>query len=166
MPARVSFGRLVGASTELRRLYPLFERLAASDLPILIEGETGTGKELLAESLHDEGKRASRPFVVLDCTAVPASLLESELFGHERGAFTGAMNTRVGLFEQADTGTLFIDEIGELDAALQPKLLRALERFEFRRVGGNTTISVDVRVIAATNRNLDVEVQAGRFRED
>jgi len=160
------FGRLIGASATMRRLYPLLERLAASDVSVVIEGETGTGKELLAESLHERGRRASGPFVVLDCTALAPSLAESELFGHERGAFTGAVSARKGVFEQAHGGTLLIDEIGELPSALQPKLLRALERSEVRPVGGARTVKVDVRVLCATHRNLDAEVQAGRFRED
>ena len=119
------FGRTVGASAEMRRLYPLCDRLAASDVPLVIEGETGTGKELLAESIHEASMRANAPFVVFDCTAVPPNLVESALFGHERGSFTGAVSTAKGVFEQADGGTLFIDEIGDLDIALQPKLLRA-----------------------------------------
>src|SRR5262249_21894057 len=127
---------------------------------------TGTGKEVLAEALHEEGPRGSEPFVVFDCTAVPPNLIESELFGHERGAFTGALSARKGVFEQADGGTLLIDEIGDLDLALQPKLLRALERSEVRRVGGNQSIRVDVRLLCATRRDLDREVQAGRFRDD
>lgn len=160
------FGRLVGASPEMRRLYPLCERLAASDIPVVIEGETGTGKEVLAEALHDASGRAKGPFVVFDCTAVPGSLLESALFGHARGAFTGAVEERIGVFEQANGGTLLIDEIGELDLALQPKLLRALERGEVQRVGSSGWTRVDVRVLAATRRDLDREVQAGRFRDD
>jgi two-component system response regulator HydG len=160
------FGRLVGSSVEMRRLYPLFERLGANDLPVVIEGETGTGKELLAESLHERGPRASGPFVVFDCTAVAPTLVESELFGHERGAFTGAVGTRRGVFEQADGGTLLIDEIGDMPLALQPKLLRVLERSEVRRVGTERSVPVDVRVLCATRRNLDREVQAGRFRDD
>jgi DNA-binding NtrC family response regulator len=160
------FGRVLGWSREMRRLYPLCDRLAASDIPVIIEGETGTGKEVLAESLHEEGPRAAGPFVVFDCTAVPPNLVESELFGHERGAFTGAVTTRKGVFEQAHGGTLLIDEIGELDVALQPKLLRSLERTEIRRVGGDRWTKVSVRVIAATRRDLDREVQAGRFRDD
>jgi len=161
-----SFGRLVGGSDVMRRLYPLCERLAASDVPVVIEGETGTGKEVLAEALHEAGARASGPFEVFDCTTVAPSLLESELFGHERGAFTGAVAARKGVFEQASGGTLFIDEIGDLDVTLQPKLLRALERGEIRRVGGDRWLRVDVRIIAATRRDLDKEVQAGRFRDD
>jgi transcriptional regulator with GAF, ATPase, and Fis domain len=162
----IRFGRTLGASAEMRRLYPLCERLAATQVPIIIEGETGTGKEVLAESLHEMGPRAKGPFMVFDCTSVPANLLESELFGHERGAFTGAVATRKGIFEQADGGTLLVDEIGDLDLALQPKLLRAMQRGEVRRVGSDRTIAVDVRIIAATRRDLDKEVHAGRFRDD
>ena len=160
------FGRLIGASPEMKRLYPLCAALAASDVPVILEGETGTGKEALAEALHEEGPRASGPFVVFDCAAVSSSLLESELFGHERGAFTGAVSTRKGVFEQAHGGTLLIDEIGDLELSLQPKLLRAIERSEIRRVGGDQWIHVDVRVLAATRRDLDREVEVGRFRDD
>jgi two-component system, NtrC family, response regulator HydG len=165
-PAVRSFGAFIGESPEMRRLYPLCDRLAKSDVPVVIEGETGTGKEVLAEALHQASARASAQFVVFDCTAVPPSLLESALFGHERGAFTGAMSLRRGVFEQAHGGTLFLDEIGDLDLALQPKLLRAIERGEVQRVGGNQWLRVDVRIIAATRRDLDREVQAGRFRDD
>ncbi len=166
LPATTHFGRVVGWSREMRRLYPLCARLAASDVAVIVEGETVTGKEVLAESLHEQGPRASGPFVVFDCTAVPANLVESELFGHERGAFTGAVAQRRGVFEQAHGGTLLIDEIGDLDISLQPKLLRALERGEARRVGGDKTIRFDVRIMAATRRDLDREVQEGRFRDD
>jgi DNA-binding NtrC family response regulator len=166
LPSAARFGRMVGASRELRRLYPLCTRLAASNVPLVIEGETGTGKEVLAESLHEEGPRADGPFVVFDCTAVAPNLIEAELFGHERGAFTGAASAHAGVFEQAHGGTLFIDEIGDLPLALQSKLLRAVERSEVRRLGGDKTIRVDVRVVAATRRNLDKEVEAGRFRDD
>lgn len=162
----MSFGRTYGASLGMRRLYPLFERLAASDVPVVIEGETGTGKELLAESLHEASARANGPFVVFDCTAVPGNLIESALFGHEKGAFTNAVGSRKGVFELADGGTLLIDEIGELDPSLQPKLLRALERSEVQRLGSEKWTKVDVRVLAATRRDLDREVQEGRFRED
>jgi two-component system response regulator HydG len=161
-----SFGRMLGKSEVMRRLYPLCKRLAASELPVLIEGETGTGKEVLAEALHEASRRASATFVVFDCTAVPPNLAESTLFGHEKGSFTGAVASRKGVFEEAHGGTLFIDEIGELDLALQPKLLRALERSEVQRVGSNQWTKVDVRIIAATRRDLDKEVQAGRFRDD
>jgi len=162
----VSFGRVLGGSREMRRLYPLCERLASSSVPVLIEGETGTGKEVLAEALHEMGPRASGPFVVFDCTATPSNLLESELFGHERGAFTGAVSQRRGVFEEAHGGTLFIDEIGDLEPSMQPKLLRAIERSEVRRLGGTRWMRFDVRILAATRRNLDAEVEHGRFRDD
>ncbi|HEY0706685.1 MAG TPA: sigma 54-interacting transcriptional regulator [Polyangia bacterium] len=161
----IRFGQLVGASTEMRRLYPLCERLATSRIPVVIEGETGTGKEVLGMSLHEKGPRPDGPFVVFDCTAVPANLMEAELFGHERGAFTGAVAARRGVFEQAQGGTLLIDEIGDLDISLQAKLLRAIERSEIRRIGGEV-VQVDVRILAATRRDLDGEVQRGRFRDD
>jgi DNA-binding NtrC family response regulator len=166
LPDVQGFGRFVGGSAEVRRLFPLCERLANTNVPVIIEGETGTGKEILAEALHEEGARAAGPFVVFDCTQVAPSLVESELFGHERGAFTGAIATRRGVFEQAHGGTLLIDEIGDLDLALQPKLLRALERGEIRRVGGDRFVKVDVRVLAATRRDLDRLVEEGRFRDD
>jgi two-component system response regulator HydG len=165
LPSRMRFGRTLGASEAMRRLFPLCERLAASRVPVLIEGETGTGKEVLAESIHEQSG-LSGPFVVFDCTTVAPSLLEAELFGHERGAFTGALATRPGVFEQAMGGTIFIDEIGDFDMALQPKLLRAIDRGEIRRVGGKDTIKIDARILAATRRDLDREVAAGRFRDD
>ena len=146
------FERMLGASPAMRSLYPTLHLLAASDVPVLIEGETGTGKEVLAESLHDASPRKNGPFVIFDCTTVSASLVEAELFGHERGAFTGAVGARVGLFEEAHGGTLFIDEIGDLDPTLQAKLLRALERREVRPVGSNRWVQVDVRIVAATRR--------------
>jgi two-component system response regulator HydG len=160
------FGRTLGGSREMRRLYGLCQKLAASRVPVLIEGETGTGKEVLAESIHEEGPRRDKPFVVFDCTTVPAALMESELFGHERGAFTGATTSRPGVFEQADGGTLLIDEIGDLELPLQAKLLRAFDRMEFRRLGGTKSTRVDVRLLVATRRDLDREIQAGRFRDD
>jgi two-component system, NtrC family, response regulator HydG len=161
-----AFGRTLGASPEMRRLYPLCDRLAQAGVPVLIEGETGTGKEVLAESLHERSARADKPFVVFDCTAVPPDLMEAALFGHERGSFTGAVAGAKGFFELADGGTVFIDEIGELSLGLQPKLLRALDRSEVRRIGGTEWIKVDVRLIAATRRDLEKEIQAGRFRDD
>jgi DNA-binding NtrC family response regulator len=166
LPVRTTFGGYFGASTEVRRLYPMLERLAKSDLPTLIEGETGTGKELLAEAIHEEGPRAKGPFVVFDCTAVAPTLMEAELFGHERGAFSGATERRKGLAELAHKGTLLIDEIGELSMALQPKLLRLIDRGEVRRVGANAVTQVDLRILAATRRDLDTEVAMGRFRDD
>jgi two-component system, NtrC family, response regulator HydG len=165
-PPRQAFGRVIGSSPQMRELYELCDRVAAVELPVLIEGETGTGKEVLAESIHEASPRAAGPFIVFDCTAVPPNLAESELFGHERGAFTGAVATRPGVFEQADGGTLFIDEIGELEISLQPKLLRAIERSEVRRVGGSRWLRVDVRILSATRRDMDEEVQCGRFRDD
>ena len=165
-PEATSFGRVLGGSDEMRRLYPVLDRFAHSTVPVVIEGETGTGKEAVAEAIHEAGDRSTGPYVVFDCTAVPTNLVESELFGHERGAFTGAVTARRGVFEQAHGGTLLIDEIGDLDIALQPKLLRALERSEIKRVGGERHLSVDVRVLAATRRDLDHEVQEGRFRDD
>jgi transcriptional regulator with PAS, ATPase and Fis domain len=160
------FGDLIGRSPRMRELFADLERIAPTDMTLLIEGETGTGKDLVAESVHRASPRADHPYVVFDCGAVVPALAESELFGHERGAFTGAVSARAGLFEQADKGTLFLDELGELPKDLQPKLLRALEKREIRRVGGAKTIAVDVRVIAATNRNMAEEVRRGHFRED
>jgi two-component system, NtrC family, response regulator HydG len=163
---RDGFGRVIGASRAMQGLYPLCDKLAISSIPTVIEGETGTGKELLAESLHELGPRAQHSFVVFDCTAVPPTLLESALFGHERGAFTGATSSMPGALERADRGTLLIDEIGELPLELQPKLLRAVERNEVQRVGATSWRKLDVRVIAATRRDLDREVELGHFRED
>jgi transcriptional regulator with GAF, ATPase, and Fis domain len=160
------FGDLLGQSAAMRALFADLERIARSDVSLLIEGETGTGKELVAESVHRSSTRAEGPLIVLDCSSITPSLVESELFGHERGAFTGADRSRPGLFEQAHGGTLFLDELGELPKDIQPKLLRVLEKREVRRVGGQRTNPVDVRVIAATNRNLAVEVERGNFRED
>lgn len=163
---REAFGKLCGQSTAMRRVFHLAETYAKTDAAILIMGETGTGKELLAEAIHAHSQRHNKPFVVIDCGALAKGVIESELFGHAKGSFTGAGMERTGAFEQADGGTVFLDEIGELDLDLQPKLLRALERKEIRRVGSNTVRKVDVRIIAATNRNLEREVREGRFRED
>jgi transcriptional regulator with PAS, ATPase and Fis domain len=163
-PAR--FGGLVGGSDPMLRLFELLQRAASSEATVLIEGETGTGKEVSAHAVHENSSRASGPFVVVDCGAIPAQLLESELFGYERGAFTGAVNARTGAFEAADGGTIFLDEIGELGLDLQPKILRALEGRKIKRVGSNEYLPVDVRVVAATNRNLREEVKAKRFRSD
>ncbi len=163
---RTEFGSLVGRSVAMRMVFALLERVAASDVTVLLEGETGTGKGAAAESIHRAGARASAPFVVVDCSAIPPNLLESELFGHERGSFTGAAGRRVGAFEEAEGGTVFLDEIGELPAELQPKLLRVLEEREVRRVGSNLHQKVNVRVIAATNRDLRTEVNEKRFRPD
>jgi DNA-binding NtrC family response regulator len=160
------FGRMVGTGVAMRRAFALLERAAGSDATVLLEGETGTGKEVAAESVHMESARRDGPFVVVDCAAIPQDLLESELFGHEKGSFTGATGAREGAFEAASGGTIFLDEIGELGLDLQPRLLRALERKQVKRVGSNKYASVDVRVIAATNRNLKREVNERRFRSD
>jgi DNA-binding NtrC family response regulator len=160
------FGDVRGASPKMRQLFAELERLAPTQLSILIEGETGAGKDVVAESIHRASARAEGPYVVFDCSAVAPTLIESELFGHERGAFTGAVGARAGVFEEADGGTLFLDEIGELPKDLQPKLLRALEKREVKRLGGRSPVPVDVRVVAATNRNLLAEVQRGTFRQD
>ncbi|WP_437803762.1 sigma 54-interacting transcriptional regulator [Sorangium sp. So ce693] len=160
------FGALSGASAAMRGVFALLARAAERDVTVLLEGETGTGKSQAARSIHERGARREKPFVVVDCGAIHGNLIESELFGHAKGAFTGAAEQRVGAFEEASGGTIFLDEIGELPLDLQPKLLRALEAREIRRVGTNTARTVDVRVIAATHRDLRSEVNAGRFRAD
>jgi transcriptional regulator with GAF, ATPase, and Fis domain len=160
------FGGMVGRSIVMRELFARLAAVAPTDATVLVTGETGTGKELVAEALHEHSPRRAGPFVVLDCGAIPANLMESETFGHERGAFTGATGAHAGAFERAEGGTLFLDEIGELPLEMQPKLLRALERKEIRRVGGSKMLRVNLRVVAATNRDLAVEVNKGRFRED
>jgi transcriptional regulator with GAF, ATPase, and Fis domain len=159
-------GDLIGKHPRLREIYAIIEKIAPTNTTVIIEGETGTGKEVVAQTVHKLSARATGPMMVFDCGAVPENLIESELFGHEKGSFTGAIMTRQGLFEMADGGTIFLDELGELPIDLQPKLLRALESREIRRVGANKPIKVDVRIIAATNRNLEDEVRAGRFRQD
>ncbi len=165
-PRTRSFGRFLGEADALQPMYRALERISGSAITVLLEGESGVGKELLAEAIHDHSPRADGPFVVVDCGAIPATLIESELLGHERGAFTGADTSRVGAFERADGGTVFLDEIGELPLAMQTRLLRVLDRREVRRLGGEKVIGIDVRVVAATNRNLEREVEAGGFRLD
>ena len=157
---------IIGNSTELKRVLNLANKAAISDSNILIEGETGTGKELLAEYIHKHSARKDKPFVVINCASLPDQLIESELFGHEKGAFTDAKNTKQGLVEIAHGGSLFLDEIGELSLTLQPKLLRFLENGEYRRIGGITTLTSNVRVIGATNRNLLEEADNKNFRKD
>jgi DNA-binding NtrC family response regulator len=163
---RYRFESIVGESPALQSVFEVVKRAAPTRATVLLLGESGTGKELVAQAIHQESTRKDKPFIKVSCAALSESLLESELFGHERGAFTGAVGRREGRFELADGGTLFLDEIGEISPAVQVKLLRALQEREFERVGGTETLKVDVRVVAATNRNLAAEVAAGRFRED
>ena len=164
--ARRSFGEVIGESLAMREIFAVLERVAPTDVTVLVEGESGTGKELVARSIHAASQRASKPYVVFDCGAVPAELAESELFGHKRGAFSGAVSDRAGAFARADGGTLCLDELGELPIDLQPKLLRVLESGEIKPVGSDATKKVDVRLVASTNRELHAEVRRGRFRAD
>ncbi|MDE5832541.1 MAG: sigma-54 dependent transcriptional regulator, partial [Desulfovibrio sp.] len=157
---------IIGQSESLSGVFKLLEKVAPTDSTVLVTGESGTGKELLVRALHANSRRADKPFVPINCGAIPKELLESELFGHEKGAFTHAIRSRPGRFELADGGTIFLDEIGEMDLSLQVKILRVLQEKEIERVGGTGVKKVDVRVVAATNRNLEEEVARGRFRED
>jgi transcriptional regulator with GAF, ATPase, and Fis domain len=163
---RAGIGALLGQSAGLRKVREQIERVAPTDSTVLIQGETGTGKELVARAVHASSRRRDRPLIVVNCAALPREIVESELFGHEKGAFTGALQQRRGRFELADGGTLFLDEIGELPLDAQAKLLRVLQQGEFERVGGTRTMSVDVRIIAATNRDLQSELASARFRAD
>ena len=163
---RERYGKMIGQSEAMKGVFETLYRAANSDATVLLEGETGTGKEVSAEMLHRTSRRRDKPFLVIDCGAIPPQLLESELFGHERGAFTGAVSARQGVFEAASGGSVFLDEIGELALDLQPKLLRVLERREVRRIGTNQHVPIDVRLIAATNRGLRSEVAARKFRSD
>jgi two-component system response regulator PilR (NtrC family) len=163
---RYSFAGLVGKSKSMQEVYDLIQKVAASSANVLVTGESGTGKELAARAIHYNSGRRDRPFVPINCGAIPENLLESELFGHEKGSFTGAIQQKSGLFEVADGGTLFLDEIGELPQMMQVKLLRVLQEREFRRVGGTKNIQVDIRLVAATNKDLQAEVSTGDFRED
>src|SRR6202043_1082224 len=162
----LNFEEIVGKSAALRRILQQVATVAPTNSTVLIYGETGTGKELIARAIHTLSSRQSNSFVKLNCAAIPMGLLESELFGHEKGAFTGAVSQKVGRFELADKGTLFLDEVGDIPAELQPKLLRVLQEQEFERLGGTKTIKVDVRLVAATHRDLAAMVAEGRFRED
>ncbi len=163
---RFSFPNIIGDAPELQGVFELIKQAAPTKATVLILGESGTGKELVAQALHEESPRRDKPFIKVNCAALSESLLESELFGHEKGSFTGAIGRKEGRFELADGGTLFLDEVGEISASLQIKLLRVLQNREFERVGGTQTVKVDVRLVAATNRDLAAEVKAGRFRED
>ncbi len=163
---RSRFGSLIGQSEAMQRVFELIERVAETDVDVLIQGETGTGKELVACALHERSKRSSERFVPVDCGAIPETLLESEFFGYEKGAFTGAQARTIGLLEYANKGTFFLDELGELPAQLQAKLLRALQERQIRRLGGKNQISVDLRIVSATARDLATEVKNGQFRED
>jgi transcriptional regulator with GAF, ATPase, and Fis domain len=157
---------IIGQSDEIKHIFSTIEKVAGSDSTILITGETGTGKGVIARAIHLNSNRADRPFVAINCGALPENLLESELFGHTKGAFTGAFTSKDGKFEQANSGTIFLDEIGDMSPDLQVKILRVLEENEFEKVGGNRTISVNIRVIAATHRDLEERVEQGLFRED
>ena len=161
-----TIGSLIGESPPMKRIYAMIQQVADTDTSVLVSGESGTGKELVARALHEESKRRSRPFLAINCAAVPAQLLESELFGHTRGAFTDARSDRKGLFEQANTGTIFLDEVGELPTELQPKLLRVLQERKIRPIGSSREIELDIRVVAATNHQLESDVEHGRFRAD
>jgi two-component system, NtrC family, response regulator PilR len=160
------FGKLVGSSSGMVQIYSMVRQVAATPTSIMITGESGTGKELIARAIFDQSNRNDKPFVVINCGGIPETLMESELFGHVKGAFTGAVQDKMGLFEAADTGTVFLDEIGELNLHIQVKLLRVIQERVFKRVGGNEEKSVDIRIISATNKNLVEEVIAGNFRED
>ncbi|MBZ0252425.1 MAG: sigma-54 dependent transcriptional regulator, partial [Candidatus Methylomirabilis sp.] len=164
--SRRQFGRLVGESESMRMLFAVMERAARTDATVLVTGESGTGKELTARAIHDASRRAERPFVAVNCGAIPDNLIEAELFGHAKGAFTGAIGDKRGLFEEADGGTLFLDEIGDLPQPLQVKLTRALQERSVRRIGAPSERPVDVRLIAATNADLKAALHEGRFRED
>src|SRR3990167_2980849 len=166
LKTKYDVGEIVGKSQKMQKVFKTIGKAASSDLTVLITGESGTGKELVARALHKASNRANGPFVAVNCAAIPRELLESELFGYEKGAFTGATESRAGKFEQADGGTIFLDEIGDMDISLQAKILRVIQEREFYKVGGKTLIRVDVRIIAATNQDLESAVKEKRFRED
>lgn len=158
--------KIIGSSTAIRDVLDLVSKVAANDVTVLITGESGTGKEMVAETILQQSPRRGKPYLKMNCAAIPSELLESQMFGHERGAFTGAVSRQEGCFERADSGSLFLDEIGDMSMMTQTKLLRVLQEQEFERIGGNNTIKVDVRILAATNKNLLDEIKRGRFRED
>ncbi|MCY3742413.1 MAG: sigma-54 dependent transcriptional regulator [Candidatus Poribacteria bacterium] len=160
------FGEIIGKTEKMQHVFTQIQTAAAADISVLIQGETGTGKELIAKLIHDSSRGKEGPFVAINCAAIPTELIEGELFGNEPGAFTGAIARRIGYFEQADTGTLFLDEIGDMPLILQAKLLRVLQEREFQRLGGTSTIAIDIRVLAATNQGLEDAIKEGYFRED
>ena len=166
MSGSLKLDGIIGRSSAIRRVFAVIEKIAPTDSSIMINGETGTGKGVIAKAIHQNSSRRDKPFVAINCGAIPENLLESELFGHVKGAFTGAVNAKTGKFEQAAGGTIFLDEIGDMSPDLQVKILRVLEENQFERVGGNKTITVDIRVIAATHRDLEKRVAEGLFRED
>jgi two-component system response regulator HydG len=166
LEASSEFGGMVGKHPKMQAVYRIIEDIAATDSTVLIQGESGTGKELVARAIHECSERKDKPFVVINCSAYPDTLLESELFGHERGAFSGAIRQRAGRFEQADGGTVFLHEIGEIPPPAQSKLLRVLQTQSFERLGGERTLKVNIRILAATNKDLSRQVQEGTFRED
>lgn len=163
---KYEFGNIIGSSDAIQKTFAVIEKAVKSKITVSISGETGTGKEVVAKAIHYNSARRNKPFVAVNITAIPKELMESELFGHEKGSFTGAQTRRIGLFEEADKGTIFLDEIGEMDINLQAKLLRVLQEMEVKRVGGNKPIPIDVRIIVATHKNLSEEVKNGNFRED
>src|SRR5437764_9926941 len=166
LPQEEGEDRIIGRSPVMQEMSKAIGRVAPQDVNVLILGESGTGKELVARALYQHSRRADQPFLAINCAAIPESLLESELFGHEQGAFTGAIRRRIGKFEQCDRGTLFLDEIGDMPAPLQAKMLRVLQEQQFERLGSNETVQTQVRVLAATNHDLQKSVQEGRFRKD
>lgn len=162
----VTIPNIIGEHPKIREVFRVVSKIAPTSSTVLVYGESGTGKELVARAIHDQSPRGSKPFFAINCAAIPESLIESELFGHEKGSFTGANSREIGLFEAAEDGTVFLDEIGEMNVSLQAKLLRAIQEKEIRRVGGKVNIPVDVRIIAATNKDLEAEIKKGHFRED
>ena len=163
---RASMGELIGKNDKIRKIYDIIEHIAGSNSTVLISGESGTGKEIVADTIHKKSKRANKPYVIVNCAAIPENLLESEIFGHERGSFTGALDRHIGKFELASGGTIFLDEIGEMPMAMQVKLLRAVQEGMIERIGGEKSIPIDIRIIAATNIDLKKAIQDKKFRED
>ena len=166
MKMQIGHYHIISSHPKMNDIFQLVDKVAPTDSTVIIYGESGTGKELIARALHFNGKKSNKPFITVNCGAIPEDLLESELFGHEKGSFTGAIRTRIGRFEQANGGTIFLDEIGDMNPVLQVKILRVLQNRTFERVGGAETIDADVRIIAATNKNLEQSIEKGKFRED